>query len=193
VATPIETANLGSLRITEVSAGRLHSLILAEDGSVFSFGNNFLGQLGLGTTGDTVPAPTPINTTNLGGQVISQLAAGGWFNLLLTEPALPGDFNQDGSVDAADYAVWRKSVGQTGAALAADGNQDHEIDADDYNVWRGHFGTSLGNAAHASGTTGLSTVPEPATLFLLLLGAALQRWWRRTAREFHVTAHSRND
>jgi alpha-tubulin suppressor-like RCC1 family protein len=179
VATPIDATNLGGMKITEVSAGRLHSLIKAEDGRAFSFGNNFDGQLGLGTTGGTLPLATPINTTNLGGQVISQMAAGGWFNLLLPEPALPGDFNQDGSVDAADYVMWRKTGGQTGAGLAADGDQDHQIDAGDYEVWRGRFGTSLGNGAHASGTNGVSTVPEPAVLFLLLFGAAVAPQWRR--------------
>jgi hypothetical protein len=119
--------------------------------------------------------PTPINTTNLGGQVISQLAAGDFFNLLLAEPALPGDFNHAGSVDAADYVGWRKSLGQTGSALAADGDQDYQVDADDYDVWRDHFGMSLGPG---SGSVPLSpeslsaAVPEPPARVLLLMTAA---------------------
>ena len=40
-------------------------------------------------------------------------------------PASNGDYNQNGFVDAADYAVWRTSIGQTGVGLAADGNGDN--------------------------------------------------------------------
>jgi uncharacterized protein YjbI with pentapeptide repeats len=78
-------------------------------------------------------------------------------------PLAMGDFNNDGIIDAADYVVWRKT----------NGTQDA------YNVWLTHFGTSLGNGAYASGTTGVFTVPEPAALFLLLLGAAIVPYWRR--------------
>ena len=35
---------------------------------------------------------------------------------------LAGDYNLDGIVDAADYVVWRKTLGQSGTDLAADGN-----------------------------------------------------------------------
>src|SRR4029078_4937754 len=36
--------------------------------------------------------------------------------------ALPGDFNHDHIVDAADYSVWRDSLGQKGLILPADGD-----------------------------------------------------------------------
>src|SRR5262249_45452443 len=51
---------------------------------------------------------------------------------------LIGDYNRDGSVDAADYILWRKASGQTGAGLAADGNHDGNVDASDYGMWRTH-------------------------------------------------------
>ena len=35
---------------------------------------------------------------------------------------LDGDYNANGVVDAADYTVWRDSLGQTGMGLAADGD-----------------------------------------------------------------------
>ena len=35
-----------------------------------------------------------------------------------TEEALAGDYNRDGSVDAADYVVWRDTVGQQSPQLA---------------------------------------------------------------------------
>src|SRR5262249_12593335 len=56
---------------------------------------------------------------------------------------LTGDYNFNGVVDAADYIVWRKSVGQTGPGLAADGNLNNQIDSGDYDIWRAHFGQSF--------------------------------------------------
>ncbi|MEX2168349.1 MAG: hypothetical protein WD851_03490 [Pirellulales bacterium] len=40
---------------------------------------------------------------------------------LMAAPSLPGDYNHNGGVDAADYTVWRDGLGQTGAGLAAGG------------------------------------------------------------------------
>jgi alpha-tubulin suppressor-like RCC1 family protein len=86
-ATPIDATNLGGRKITQVAASNAHSLLLADDGTVFAFGNNFYGQLGLGTFSTTtgVLAPTPIVTTNLGGRKITQVAAGTTHNLLLAD------------------------------------------------------------------------------------------------------------
>ena len=41
-------------------------------------------------------------------------------------PELPGDYNLDHSVDAADYVLWRKTLGTTGvpAYSGADGDGD---------------------------------------------------------------------
>ncbi len=50
-------------------------------------------------------------------------------------PALP-DYNDNGVVDAADYALWRNTRGQTGAGLAADGNNDGTVNQLDYDLWR---------------------------------------------------------
>lgn len=56
---------------------------------------------------------------------------------------IPGDFNQDGVVDLADYTVWADSFGQTGNLLPADGNGDGTVDLADYTVWADHFGQRL--------------------------------------------------
>lgn len=85
-------------------------------------------------------------------------------------PILPGDFNRNGAVDAADYIVWRKSFGQNVArgALAV-GNGDGIVDEADYRVWRAHFGATLaGGGATSQG----SAVPEPSSSLLLLLALA---------------------
>jgi hypothetical protein len=81
---------------------------------------------------------------------------------------LPGDYNVDGTVDAADYTVWRDTLGSV-TLLAADGSGNHAIDQDDYAVWRDNFGRSEGGfAAAAIRPVQSTTVPEPATMRLLV-------------------------
>jgi hypothetical protein len=46
----------------------------------------------------------------------------------VASPRVPGDYNHNGIVDAADYSVWRDSLGRTGSGLAVDGNGDGMID-----------------------------------------------------------------
>ena len=83
---------------------------------------------------------------------------------------LPGDYNDDGSVDAADYTLWRDSFGQTGTGLAADGNGDGTIDEGDFEVWRLYYGETTGTGA--GGFTGAG-VPEPTSGWLLIFGCGL--------------------
>ena len=81
----------------------------------------------------------------------------------------PGDYNQDGNVDAADYIVWRKTLGQSGVGLAADGNNNGSIDSGDFDVWRAQFGQNAGSGA---GTGANAPVPEPAMLAMIITVAA---------------------
>ena len=80
---------------------------------------------------------------------------------------LIGDYNHNNLVDAADYTVWRNSLGQSGAGLAADGNGDTHIDNVDYNLWKTHFGEALD-----SGSAGndFLAVPEPDSRLLVIWG-----------------------
>ncbi len=65
-------------------------------------------------------------------------------------PELPGDYNRDGMVDAADYTVWRDVLGATVPYFSlADGDGNGVISGVDYQVWRSHFGESLAEAAFA--------------------------------------------
>jgi hypothetical protein len=79
-----------------------------------------------------------------------------------------GDYNADGTVDAADYSLWRNTLGSAGNQLAADGDGDGMVDADDYAIWKNHFGQGPGAGSGGSA----SAVPEPASLLLLLLAAS---------------------
>lgn len=66
----------------------------------------------------------------------------------ITLPSLPGDYNLDGVVDAADYSVWRDALGQSVANAydGADGDGDLMIDQDDYAVWRANYGRTAAPA-----------------------------------------------
>jgi hypothetical protein len=66
---------------------------------------------------------------------------------------LPGDFNHDNVVNAADYIAWRNDLGTTYIPY-------------DYDIWRAHFGQTAGSGSNFPLET---AVPEPKTLALLLV------------------------
>lgn len=87
--------------------------------------------------------------------------------VITAEPeGLPGDFNDDGAVDAADYVVWRKSLDDPSEdALNGNGDGMNGVDIGDYNLWSQQFGA-------AGGGSGGSAVPEPTTMLLLAMSVA---------------------
>jgi hypothetical protein len=97
--------------------------------------------------------------------------------LVLISDGLPGDFNRDGTVNSADYAVWRKSVGTTGN-VAADGNEDNVVDAKDYQLWRSNFGRTNS----ISGTAMVAPVPEPTANVVMLIAAVVSCLTRNPRR-----------
>jgi hypothetical protein len=83
----------------------------------------------------------------------------------LTSMTVPGDYNDNGIVDAADYVVWRTNQG-TNNVLAND-PRGGTIGTAQYNQWRAHFGQTAGSGA---GVGGNAAVPEPASALILLVG-----------------------
>ncbi|MGD9637213.1 MAG: S8 family serine peptidase [Pirellulales bacterium] len=80
---------------------------------------------------------------------------------------ISGDYNGNGRVDAADYTIWRATLGST-TDRRADGNGDGKVDTADYSYWKQRFGQSSGSAAYSITSDGLQLrVPEPATVGLL--------------------------
>jgi hypothetical protein len=77
----------------------------------------------------------------------------GAFELQTAGPALPGDYNQNNVVDAADYTVWRNTLGASGLTpyAGADGDGDWMVDADDYGIWKLHFGDTIPQGAGSGG------------------------------------------
>jgi Dockerin type I domain len=63
------------------------------------------------------------------------------FPKLIPEP-ISGDYNRDGKVDAADYVIWRATVGSA-SFMAADGNRDNVVDSTDLATWQAHMGAQI--------------------------------------------------
>jgi hypothetical protein len=79
----------------------------------------------------------------------------------------PGDYNDDGTVDAADYVQWRKNVG-TSNSLPNDNGIGGIIGDAHYNLWRSNFG-AMGPGSASALTA--SAVPEPASIVVFGLAA----------------------
>jgi uncharacterized membrane protein len=79
-----------------------------------------------------------------------------------------GDYNHDGTVDAADYVVWRKDPNSYGGAQG-------------YTDWVSHFGQTAASGSSKSVNT---IVPEPGSVLLMTLGAAFGIGRRNRADQF---------
>jgi len=84
--------------------------------------------------------------------------------------SVAGDYNGNGIVDAADYTIWRDTLGST-TDLRANGDNTGasagKIDQADFTFWKSHFG-GLGSASFGSGA-----VPEPSSITLAIVGILL--------------------
>jgi hypothetical protein len=85
-------------------------------------------------------------------------------------PSLLGDYNANGTVDAADYVVWRHATSVNAdlpiaqrISLPNAFGDPHPASDLDYLVWKGQFGSTVPLTA----TNVARTVPEPSTLVLL--------------------------
>lgn len=100
-----------------------------------------------GVTGTFANTVLPALDGNLSWQVEYDVNS---VTLAVIAPTLPGDYNGDGIVDAADYVIWRKTDGNNQAG---------------YDAWRANFGNTLGRgAARVS-----AAIPEPATAMMLII------------------------
>jgi hypothetical protein len=93
---------------------------------------------------------------------------------------MPGDYNHDDRVDAADFVVWRDTLGST-TELLADGSGNLVVDEADYDVWRANFGLVFGESP-AAGAAPLAAIPEPSGT-TIIAGAILVALARARKRE----------
>ena len=77
---PVAVIGLGGKTVTEVAAGKEHSLALLSNGTVMAWGGNAHGQLGNGSTTDS---PVPVAVSGLGGKTVTAVSAGGEHSLAL--------------------------------------------------------------------------------------------------------------
>jgi hypothetical protein len=80
---------------------------------------------------------------------------------------LPGDFNDDGKVDAADYVRWRMNTAN--GTLPNDNGLATQ--ADRFSLWRANFGNTAGSGSGATASS--NRVPEPASALTLIFGVAI--------------------
>ena len=92
-----------------ISAGKSHSLVVSPSGLLFSFGNNYSGQLGLGADAEKVVS-IPLVVEKLRGKSVVEASCGDTHSLILV---------QDGGSNmvaggASLYVCGQASVGQLG-------------------------------------------------------------------------------
>jgi autotransporter-associated beta strand protein len=163
------TLNAGSIIDIELGAPGTSDL-LSINGALTLNGGSVnlidLGGLDAGTytlavygskVGSIATLGTPTGPSNFNYKLA---ASGNFLNLFVS---IPGDFDLDGKVDGNDYAVWRKNDGTSS----------------NYDLWRANYGRAAGSGA--GGSLGGASIPEPATAFLIIFGAApfLGRRFRR--------------
>jgi hypothetical protein len=104
------------------------------------------------TTPGTITANSSVNWYN--DEVFQSQPGFAGLDIGLAAPGVTGDYNNDGKVNAQDYVIWRKT---------------NINGAQGYTDWRSNYGT--GGPGAGAGLDGAS-VPEPASLVLLVIGLA---------------------
>jgi hypothetical protein len=101
----------------------------------------------------------------------------GWFE---SRTGSPGDYNANGTVDMADYIVWRNN--QNSNAILPNDTTPGTVDASDYDTWRANFNPPVATGA---GSTIAALVPEPISLAALFEAALLLLFLRRRVPAVH--------
>jgi hypothetical protein len=140
----------------------------------------------IGSWSDTIPeSPLAVmDVAALYNRALSAVEITAHFDAI---PGLPGDFNNDGAVNAADYTVWRNNLGSN-VNLNGHGDETGDsagvVDRADFDLWKLRYGESGPVASGGSS----SAVPEPAAVMVALLAVV----WTPTLRGFWRVGRSFN-
>ena len=156
---------IGKITGSESGANKLEASFFPEGAAVGDFTEaSFPWMLTANSSSGYNPIITRLGLTSLyeANYTVSNIqigAANFFFNA-----SLPGDFNNDGVVDAADYTVWIGSLGSV-TNLMADGNGNGIVDSGDYVLWKANFGSVQGSSSNLAALV----VPEPCGLLVLIV------------------------
>jgi sugar lactone lactonase YvrE len=137
-------------------------------------GDGFLaGILGFAAGGGRI-AHYDFNGNLVGDGVFASPGGGGFTEataIIAVPERLPGDFNNNGAIDAADYTVWRNNFG-TSYHLHGNGDETgasrHVVDRADYDLWKDSYIDAATGSIFGAAS---SQVPEPSTIvFAVVLG-----------------------
>lgn len=100
-----------------------------------------------------------------------QTATAGLRPQLTVSFSLPGDFDHNDVVDAADLMVWQSNAGLGSGALHTQGDADldGDVDGGDFLVWQRQVGQT-------PSPPDLAAIPEPATAALMAVALAAGAW-----------------
>ncbi len=149
-----EVANASSIHLSELNLQGTRSLAKLEQGAPISLGSILLG----------------------GAEDLE-------FTFHATVEGVLGDYNNDGTVDATDYVVWRNNLGAPAGTLPNDAHSG-PIGAAQYATWKANYGTTSDEAAQtytgvvrymplSASLATVSPIPEPTGGMIAILGALL--------------------
>jgi hypothetical protein len=138
------------------NASQLAELFLGETGSMIGPGES----LNLGNAFNTsVFGPGNNGDLQFLFGLVGGLQITGNVNYVGGPVGVLGDYNNNGTVDAADYVLWRN-----GGPLQNEGVTPSNTTPEDYDFWRARFGATSGSAVASS-----TAVPEPVALSLAVV------------------------
>ena len=98
-----------------------------------------------------------------------------YIRIVVPSAGLPGDYNNDTKVDAADYTVWRDNLGSPNSLPFNDDTLG--VGPDDYQRWKDNFGSP------GAGAAGGAAVPEPASSVFALIAFGMLAAVRRRSKQ----------
>jgi autotransporter-associated beta strand protein len=175
------SASLGTGNVSVAGSGALLAIDngvtdAISNGATLSLGNNGLLNLAAGVNErvgflslDTALQPNTTYGSSQSNAVVKlDLYFSGTGILTVGSPILAGDYNNDGIVDAADYVVWKKNIGQPSQTLPND-TTGVIVGQAQYDLWRSNFATTT--PVPGSGAVQMAgAIPEPSSVALLALG-----------------------